>query len=66
LHEGDEPNALADLRDADILAGEGVAQIHLSPVEANPSAMRHGELGIVEANVDANSPCGSCTDLRPF
>jgi hypothetical protein len=39
VHEGDEPNALADLRHADVLPGEDVAQIHLPSLEANPAAL---------------------------
>ena len=36
MHEGDEPDALADLRDADVLAGEGVTEIHLVPLKQIP------------------------------
>jgi len=35
-HERNEPDALAHLRDADILAGEDVAQIHLPRFKADP------------------------------
>ena len=48
MHEGDEPNALADLRHADVLPGEDVAQIHLPSLEANPAALGDGEGPIVE------------------
>ena len=34
VHEGDEPDALADLCDTDVLAGKDVAQIHLLAFEA--------------------------------
>jgi hypothetical protein len=36
LHEGDEPNAVADLRDADVLPRKGVTEIHLPSLETNP------------------------------
>ncbi|PYR34296.1 MAG: hypothetical protein DMF89_16055 [Acidobacteria bacterium] len=35
LHEGDEPDALADLRHADVLAGEDVAEVDLASPEAD-------------------------------
>jgi hypothetical protein len=31
VHEGDEPDALADLRYADTLPGEDVTEIHFAP-----------------------------------
>jgi len=48
VHEGDEPDALADLRHADVLAGEDVAEIHLPPFKANPATLRDGEGCVVE------------------
>ena len=37
-NEGDEPDVLADLRDADALAGEDMTEIHLASAEADPTA----------------------------
>ena len=48
LHEGHQPDALADLRDADVLPGKDVAEIHLLPFEANPAAVGHGDRLIVK------------------
>src|SRR5262249_46453150 len=42
----DEPDALADLRDADVLAGEDVTEVDLAAVEADPAAVRHREGGV--------------------
>src|SRR5581483_907117 len=39
----DEPDALADPRDAHGLAGEHVTRTDLAPVEADSAAVRHGE-----------------------
>jgi hypothetical protein len=33
VHEANEPNAVLDLLDADLLAGEDVAQIDLGPLK---------------------------------
>ena len=43
VHEGDEPDALADLRHADVLSGKDVAEIDLPAVEADPAAVGHRE-----------------------
>ena len=48
LHEGDEPDALADLRDADVLAGKHVTEIDLPAMEADAAAVGHGERRVVE------------------
>jgi hypothetical protein len=37
VHEGHEPDAFGDLRDADVLAGEDAAEIHFSAFEADPA-----------------------------
>ena len=39
LHEADEPNAVLDLLDADLLASED--QIDLAAFKADPAAVRH-------------------------
>jgi hypothetical protein len=38
LHEGDQPDVLAHLRDPDVLAGEDLTEIDLAPVEAEAPA----------------------------
>ncbi len=38
VHEADEPNLLADLLNADALAGEDGAEIDLLPIEADAPA----------------------------
>jgi hypothetical protein len=60
VHEGDEPDALADLGDADVLAGTHVAEIHLPAFEADPAAVSHRDRlvikrvrQVVEAVIDA-------------
>jgi hypothetical protein len=40
VHEGDEPDVLANLRHADALAGKDVTEIHLASAESNPSTGR--------------------------
>ena len=50
--EGHEPDALLDLPDADLLAGEDLAQIHLPPLVADLSAGGHGGRPIVEGIVE--------------
>ncbi len=52
VHEADEPNLLADLLDADALAGEDGARIDLLPVEADAPACGHGDGPVVERIVD--------------
>jgi len=47
-HKRHEPDALAFLRHADVLAGERVTEIDLLPVEADPPALRDGECLVVE------------------
>src|SRR5262245_32443977 len=47
LHEGDEPDALAQLADAHALAGEDLAQIDLAGAEADAAARRHGRRPVV-------------------
>ncbi len=39
VHEGDEPDPLADLRHADILPRKHVAEIHFLAFEADPAAV---------------------------
>ena len=48
VHEADEPNVLADLLDADALAGEDGAEIDLLPIEADAPARGHGGGPVVE------------------
>jgi hypothetical protein len=39
VHESDEPDALVDLLDAHVLAGEHGAEIDLAPAKANAPAV---------------------------
>ena len=48
LHEGDEPDAVADLGDSDTLSREGVTEVHFLSLETDPAAMRHGDRRVVE------------------
>ena len=48
MHEGDEPDVLAHLRDADVLSGKDLAEIHLPGFEADAAAVRHGDRLIVK------------------
>ena len=48
LHEGDEPDALADLGYADALASEDMTEVHLASAEANPAAAGHHDRLIVK------------------
>ena len=40
MHEGDEPDALADLRDADALAREDMTEVDLPAAEADPAVVK--------------------------
>ena len=48
MHEGDEPDALADLRDADFLSGKDVTQVDLLGLEADPAAVGHESRVVVK------------------
>ena len=53
MHEGDEPDALADLGDADVLPGKHVAEIHLhhalgQPLVIDSRLRAGGRIGIGE------------------
>ena len=48
MHEGDEPDAVADLSHAYGLSGEHVTEIDLPVLEANPAAVGHREREVVE------------------
>jgi hypothetical protein len=48
MHEGYEPDALADLGHAHVLARKDVAQVDLPAVETGPTAARHRDGVIVE------------------
>ena len=48
IHEGDEPNEVADLFDADALAGEDGAEIDSLAIEADSAACGDGDDLIVE------------------
>src|SRR5690349_6224624 len=60
LHEADQPNAVPDLGDADVLSGEGVTEIHFPALETNATTRCDGNgrvvkgiRELVEASVDA-------------
>src|SRR5260370_40421619 len=48
LHKADQPNLLADLLDADALAGEDRAEIDFLPIKADAPACGHGDGPVVE------------------
>ena len=48
VHKADQPDLLRDFLDADILSGEDLAQIDLTPLEADASARCDGDGAIVE------------------
>ena len=48
MHEGDEPDAVVDLFDADFLAGEDGREVHLLALVADPSASGDGDGLVVE------------------
>ena len=43
MHEGHEPDALGDLRNADVPAGEDLAGIHCAAFEADPATPDDGD-----------------------
>ena len=48
MHEGDEPDALADLFDADGLASQGFAEADLFSIDAEPAAAGDRDGFVVE------------------
>ena len=48
MHEGDEPDALADLFDADGLAGQGLAEADLFSIYTEPAAAGNRDGFVVE------------------
>ena len=50
VHQGHEPGAVADLLDADLLAGEDGAEIDLAPPEADAAAAGD-DVGVVVERV---------------
>ena len=48
MHEGDEPDPLADLRHADILAGERMTEIHLVPLATDRAAVCDRDRHVME------------------
>ncbi len=52
MHEGDEPDAFADLLDADGLAGQGLAGADLFWIDTEPSAARDRYGFVVEGALE--------------
>jgi hypothetical protein len=48
LHEGDEPNPVAHLLDADVLPGEHLTQVDFALAEADTAAMGDGDRAVVK------------------
>lgn len=48
MHEGDEVDALADLFGSDGLAGQGLAEADLFPIDTEPAALSDRDGFIVE------------------
>src|SRR4051794_36991297 len=61
IHEGDEPDILAHLFDADLLPSKYDAEIDFLPIEADAPARRHGDSLVVEWVVEVGQagvgPC---------
>ena len=61
VHEGDEPDFLAHLFDADALASEDDAKIDLLPIEADAAACGHGDGPVVERIIELwQASVGAC------
>jgi hypothetical protein len=48
VHETDQPDFLGDLFDADVLSGEDMAEIDLTPLEADAATVADRDGAIVE------------------
>ena len=48
MHEADQPDALGDFPEADVLAGEDCAEVDLAAPEAQAAALSDRESAIVE------------------
>jgi hypothetical protein len=48
LHEGDQPDAVTDLLDADVLPSEDLAQVDFALAKANAAAMGDGDGPVVK------------------
>lgn len=48
VHEGDEPNSIAHLLDADVLAGEHLTQVDFALAEADTAAMGDGDRAVMK------------------
>ncbi len=57
VHKADQPNLLADLFDADALAGEDEVEIDLPPIEADTAT--RGTVAILSWNGQSNSGRGT-------
>jgi len=56
VHEGDEPDLLVDLLDADLPSGEDGAEAHFVANEADSAAAGDGDVAIVEGVVEFLEP----------
>jgi hypothetical protein len=48
MHEADQPDFVSDLFDADILTGKNLAQVDLTPSDADPATGSDGDGAIVK------------------
>ena len=66
LHEGNEPNVLADLRDADLLPGKDVTEIDLLALEADPTAPGYQDRLVVKRGTSGPRGCGLRRPMDSF
>ena len=48
VHKGYQPDLLCDFLDADILSGEDLTEIYLTPPDADAPALRDGDGAVVQ------------------
>ena len=56
MHEADEPQAVFDLANSDLLACEDLAEVDLAALEADAPACGDGDLLVVEGIVELGGP----------
>jgi hypothetical protein len=57
VHEGDEPDFIAHLLDAHVLAGEDGAQVDLALAKADTTAVGHGDAEITMVKKIDSTSC---------
>ena len=64
-HEGDEPDPLADLSNADVLPGKHGTQIHLPALKTDAAATGHGDRLIMEGGYHLGMPWQERVSVNP-